>query len=228
MPPVTYSPADYITQAGVVLSRPPLLTAAQSPFEKAFFFYQKRLNERLAMPFTRYFYFKKDTPADTDYKIKARERNGTAARELGGYRAYGDEAWNDELLSSDALAGQQGVGKDLGKMGIAEPKWIVESLVRDAKIRAVEGKDGVAVEVKEGMEDAKDFQVEKPLSRFTDADRKNDFKRLDRALTRTLYLVVKNKHGRWSFPGAELVGSENLHQVRYFSLVPLLTAVSPA
>ena len=102
IPPVTASQTtEYITKAGILLTRPPLLTPSLTPFEKAYFFYQKRLNERLALPFTRYFYFKKDTPADTDWKIKARERNGAPARELGGYRAYGDEAWNDELLVAD-------------------------------------------------------------------------------------------------------------------------------
>jgi large subunit ribosomal protein L46 len=98
------------------------------------------------MPFTRYFYFKKDTPADTDWKIKARERNGVPARELGGYRAYGDESWNDELLVSELE--KEGGGKG---MGIAEPKYVAESLVKDARVRAVEGKDGAAVEV-EGEE----------------------------------------------------------------------------
>jgi large subunit ribosomal protein L46 len=90
--------SEYITKSGILLSRPPLLTKPPTAFEKSFFFYQKRLNERLVMPFSRYFYFKKDTPADTDWKIKARERGGASQRELGGYQAYGEEAWNDELL----------------------------------------------------------------------------------------------------------------------------------
>lgn len=210
-PPISSTPsAGYTTQAGILLSRAPLLTAPQSPFEKAFFFYQKRLNERLVMPFTRYFYFKKDTPADTDWKIKAKERNGVPARELGAYKAYGDESWNDELLSTDAEIGQE--GKDMGKLGLSEPKWMMESLVRDAKVRAVEGKDGLAVAVEEGMEDAKDLVVEKPLSRYSEADRMRNEKRLDRQMTRTLYLVVK-RGGHWMFPAGDLVGRENLHQV---------------
>jgi large subunit ribosomal protein L46 len=179
-----------------------------TPFEKAYFFYQKRLNERLALPFTRYFYFKKDTPADTDWKIKARERNGAPARELGGYRAYGDEAWNDELLVADLE--KEGGGKG---MGIAEPKYMMEALVRDARVRAVEGKDGTAMEVKEGEAVGADNEVERPLGRWTDADRKGDVRRLDRRLERTLYLVVKREEGGWGFPAGELVGRENLHQV---------------
>lgn len=163
------------------------------------------------MPFTRYFYFKKDTPADTDWKIKAKERNGVPARELGGYKAYGDESWNDELLSSDATLGKE-AGKQMGTMGLSEPKWMVESLVQDARVRAVEGKDGQAVAVEEGMEETKDLVVEKPLSRYGEADRTGDEKRLDRQMTRTLYLVVKRgKH--WMFPTGDMVGRENLHQV---------------
>jgi large subunit ribosomal protein L46 len=169
------------------------------------------------MPFTRYFYFKKDTPADTDWKIKARERNGVAARELGGYRAYGEEAWNDELLVADLeQEGKEGDGKarGVGRMGLAEPKHLVDSLVKEARVRAIEGKDGAAVEVQEGDVVHVDT-VDRPLKRWTDADRTGDMKRLDRQLARTLYLVVKREEGGWGFPAGELVGRENLHQVCY-------------
>jgi len=168
------------------------------------------------MPYARYFYFKKDTPADTDRKIKERERNWAAARELGGYRAFGKEAWNDELLSGETdAAGEE--ARTFGKMGIAEPKYIIESLVKDARVRAVEGKDGAAVEVKEGEGEvelgAGEGKVEKPLSRVTESDRKGDVRRLDRQLTRTLYLLVKPEKGSWRFPQGVLEGRENLHQV---------------
>lgn len=211
--PVTSTP-HYTTKAGILLSRPPLLTAPQSPFEKAFYFYQKRLNERLAMPFTRYFYFKKDTPADTDWKIKAKERNWAAARELGGYRAYGEMGWNDEMLEGEAASAAEGVlgeGKG-GKMGIAEPKFVIESLVKDSRVRAIEGKDGAAVEVKEGEGPAGE-EFERPLGRYTQSDKAGDVRRLDRKLERTLYLLVKGPEG-WRFPAGPLVGrKENLHEV---------------
>jgi large subunit ribosomal protein L46 len=167
------------------------------------------------MPFTRYFYFKKDTPADTDWKIKARERNGVPARELGRYRAYGDEGWNDELLVSELESEKEKGSKEMGKMGIAEPKYIADALMRDARVRAVEGKDGAAIEVREGEVVHGDKDVERPLGRWTDADRKGDVRRLDRQLARTLYLVVKREQGGWGFPAGELVGWENLHQVGY-------------
>lgn len=210
IPPVTASTPHYVNKAGILLTRPPLLTPHLSPFEKAFFFYQKRLNERLAMPFTRYFYFKKGTPADTDWKIKARERNGVAARELGGYRAYGNDSWNDELLVTDLEKG----GKGPGRMGLAEPKHLVDSILQDARVRAVEGKDGAAVEVQEG-DLVHGENADKPLARWTDADRKGDARRLNRQLARTLYLVVKREGGGWGFPAGELIGRENLHQVGY-------------
>ncbi|KAG4430899.1 hypothetical protein IFR05_013611 [Cadophora sp. M221] len=213
--PISSTTAEYIPKAGILLTRAPILTAPQSSFEKAFYFYQKRLNERLAMPYARYFYFKKDTPADTDRKIKERERNWAAARELGGYRAFGDEAWNDELLSEETSAAGE-AAKAFGKMGMAEPKYLIDTLVKDSRVRAVEGKDGAAVEVKEGEGEAEmgagDSKIEKPLSRFTESDKKNDVKRLDRQLTRTLYLLVKPAKGSWMFPQGNLEGKENLHQ----------------
>ncbi|KAI9731259.1 MAG: 54S ribosomal protein L17 mitochondrial [Claussenomyces sp. TS43310] len=197
MPPVTSSskgmmasaPAPYTTKSGILLSRAPLLTRALTPFEESFFFYQKRLNERLSMPFTRYFYFKKDTPADNDWKRKAKERNGAAAKELGGYQAYGKLGWNDEVLVGDK---------------ISETASMVRALVQDSVMSVTE--DGSVKET-----DA-DEVVEMPLARETEADAKQDVKRLDRKLDRTLYLCVKSDKGAWQFPSGVLAGRENLHQ----------------
>jgi large subunit ribosomal protein L46 len=189
-------------KAGVLLSRPPLLTRPLTSFEKAFFFYQKRLNERLALPFSRYFYFKKDTPADADWKLKAKDRDGAVARDLGGYNAYGEFGWNDELLVGDKLS---------------ETSTAMDLLVKDSYVRAVEGKDGTAVEVKPGEEHDQDDIVEKPLARKTESDAKKLFQRLDRKLERTLYLCVQRKNGGWGFPAGDLVGKENLHQVGSFT-----------
>lgn len=135
-----------------------------------------------------------------------------AARELGGYRAYGDDAWNDELLVTE-VEKERG-GKGPGRMGLAEPKHMVESILQDARVRAVEGKDGAAVEVQEG-DLVHGENADKPLARWTDADRRGDVRRLDRQLARTLYLVVKREGGGWGFPAGELIGRENLHQVCY-------------
>lgn len=150
------------------------------------------------MPFSRYFYFKKDTPADHDWKLKAKERNGQPAKELGGYNPYGELGWNDELLVGDEKS---------------ESSYLVESLVKDAQVRAVEGKDGKVAEAKAGDGDGEGGKVERPLETWTEADKARDVRRLDRKLARTLYLVVKRKNGGWGFPAGELVGRENLHQV---------------
>lgn len=151
------------------------------------------------MPFSRYFYFKKDTPADADWKLKAKERGGAPARELGGYDAYGDEGWNDELLVGDRSA---------------ETNVMVEKLVKDSEVRAVEGRDGKAIQVEEGQEGVHEgAKVERPMGRWTKADEAGDMKRLDRRLGETLYLVVKRAGGGWGFPAGMLEGKENLHQV---------------
>jgi large subunit ribosomal protein L46 len=191
IPPVAQaSPsASYAVNAGVVLSRPPQITRDLHPFEAAFFLYQRRLNERLALPFTRYFYVKKRTPADLEWKRKMKQRL-TPARDIGRYQGYGEEAWNDEVLVG---AQESDFEHQVGK------------LIEDAE--------------QSGLEDAPDTTgakkmerepVEKPMPRITEADQKNDTKSLNRALQRTLYLLVKNKEGQWQFPQDRL-NEENLH-----------------
>lgn len=213
VPPVTQTRPQkaYRLLASPVLSRPPLLTRELTSFEKAFYLYQKRLNERLALPFMRYFYYKKDTPADIERKRKEKARR-TAAKDIGIYSGYGPEAWNDEVLVGD---------------GTAEPTNQVEALIRDAEGKTVvDGKpvgaseaggqeisgserEGEGVRKKVGQEVA----VERPMPRITDADRVNDFKSLSRKLDRCLYLLVKNKDGKWRFPEDRVYGRENLQQV---------------
>lgn len=151
------------------------------------------------MPFTRYFYHKKDTPADIDWKRKASQRGGVAARELGGYQAYGSMGWNDEVLQGDKLG---------------ELSSIVEKLRDDAKV--MDEETGLMVEGVEELE-----------KRHTASDKSGDVRQLDRKLARTLYLCVE-KSGNWVFPAGELVGRENLHQVRTVShcSVPYFMSIS--
>ncbi|KAL8974059.1 MAG: hypothetical protein Q9197_001698 [Variospora fuerteventurae] len=182
----------YRVQASVLLSRPPLLTRDLTPFEKAYFLYQRRLNERLALPFSRYFYYQKGTPGDVDWKRKMKERQ-TPARDIGRYNAYSREAgWNDELLVGARES---------------EPEEQVEALLKDAEVEVQkeEGEDG-----EEGSQVVKEA-VAKPLPRVTEADRAGDRRSLDRLLQRTLYLVVRRRDGRWWFPSDGLVGKESLH-----------------
>ncbi|KAI2789479.1 hypothetical protein POX_d04970 [Penicillium oxalicum] len=176
----------YTINAGVVLSRPPQITRDLEPFEKAFFFYQKRLNERLALPFTKYFYFKRGTPADVDWKNKIKERR-TPARDVGNYNAYDSDAWNDELL----LGAKE-----------SEPDHMVEALVHDAETTANAT----------SQDTSKKEEIPRPFSRVTEADKKGDQRSLNRLLSRTLYLLVQSKEGYWKFPSMPIQKDETLRE----------------
>jgi hypothetical protein len=167
------------------------------------------------MPFTRYFYFKKDTPALADWKAKASERDWQPARELGGYNPYREDAWNDELLVGDKLS---------------ETTSMVDALVKESIPRVVDEKE--KEEESEGKgegekvgEKKEEVVVVKPLPRITEADRTNDQTRLDRKLNRTLYLCVKRANGGWGLPAGAIEGRENLRDVRD---LPFLTTFSPS
>ncbi|EXJ92934.1 hypothetical protein A1O3_01490 [Capronia epimyces CBS 606.96] len=184
--------SSFTIKAGVVLSRPPLITPDPHPFETAYYLYQRRLNERLALPFTQYFYYKRGTPAFEQWRKNRQERGGAAARDIGKYNAYTPDAWNDEVL----------VGDETGS-----PAKLVEKLVAEEN-RADEFT---------GNGDPK-FAG---LKRRTDADEQNDQRSLERSLSRTLYLLVKHKKvpGQsqeeselWKFPSGTLLGHEGLKQ----------------
>ena len=135
-------------------------------------------------------FFKKDTAADLDWRIKFAERGGLVAKELGRYYAKGRNAWNDELLVGSTLS---------------DTNRIRETLLKDAESRVTE--DG---------EKAKPDEIvpaEKPQPRITESDQKNDVRKLDRKLDQTLYLAVKKASGEWQFPTDDMSTEENLHQV---------------
>ena len=190
-PPITSSQKEeYRIKAGLILTRAPLITRALTPFENAFFFYQKRLNERLALDFRHTLFFKKDTASDLDWRIKFEERGRIAAKELGRYYAQGRNAWNDELLVGSTLSNEERI-RDI--------------LLKDAEIRVTE--DGEEAKPDEVV------PVERPMPRITEADKTNDIRRLDRKLDRTLYLVFKDRQGKWQFPSQDLPTDEYLHEV---------------
>ena len=175
----------------MLLSRPPLLTRDLTPFEKSYYLYQRRLNERLALPFTRYFYYQKGTPGDVEWKRKVKERK-TAARDIGIYSAYGEEGWNDELLVGDI---------------VSETQEQIERLVKDAEVEVKEKS------VQGGAEMVKKEDLERPLPRLTAADQNNDVTSLGRRLQDTLYLVVSHGKDKWSLPTSILEKKESLHTV---------------
>ena len=190
--PVTTSRrAAYRIKSGIILTRPPLLTRPLTPFESAFFFYQKRLNERLTTEFKDTMWFKKDTAADLDWRIKLAERGGLIPKELGRYHAKGRNAWNDELLVGSTLSDEERVR---------------QILLKDAESRVTE--DGEPAKPDEII------PVEQPQPRITEADRTNNVRRLDRKLDSTLYLVLRKSSGEWQFPSDDLSTEQNLHEVR--------------
>ncbi|KAL9614607.1 MAG: hypothetical protein Q9167_000895 [Letrouitia subvulpina] len=178
----------YQVKASVLLSRPPILTRDLTAFEKSYFLYQRRLNERFALPFTRYFYYQRGTPGDVEWKRKMRERQ-TPARDIGVYNAYSEEGWNDELL----LGARE-----------SEPDEQMDAIFRDAEAEMPKGE--------EGPDTKRQKVLQKPLPRVTEADKTADMKRLDRAMQRSLYLVVRRKgEPRWWFPESLMENRESLH-----------------
>ena len=172
----------------MILTRPPLMTRKLHPFENSFYFYQKRLEERLNTPFITGIYFKPDTARRLDWSIKVDERKGTVAKELGVYSGKSSKAWDDELRVGDELSNQETIAK---------------ALLKDAESRVSDDAEVIAPQ---------DVVPLDPLPpRVTEADEKNDVRRLDRQLDRTLYLVVKGKDG-WGFP-SDIIQDENLHEV---------------
>lgn len=189
-PPTGRSPraSEYDIRSGLILTRAPLLTRRLHPFEEAFFFYQKRLEERLNTPFITDIYFKPDTARRLDWNLKVRERQGAVAKELGPYHGKGPRAWDDELRVGDSLSRQDS---------------LMDSLLKDAAARVSDDAEVLA------PEDV--VPVERPRERLTDADHRNDVQSLERKLDRTLYLVVKGDEG-WGFPADSIPEGENLHQ----------------
>lgn len=104
------------------------------------------------------------------------------------YKGKGSMAWDDELKVGDSLSSQD---------------HIVKSLLKDAESRVSDDAEVIP------SEDV--VAIEPPPPRETEADRTRDVRRLDRAMDRTLYLVVKGPDG-WAFP-ADVLQDENLHQV---------------
>ena len=152
------------------------------------------------LPFGQYFYYKRDTPAFERWRAGRRARNNVAARDTGGYNAYDANAWNDEVLVGDTTA---------------DSKNIVRGLIKEEG-RGAEFADVTMREGEGGVDMA-------GLRRTTEADEEANTKSLERALSRTLYLLVKRKasfgkvDGYWAFPSGVLEGKEGLREVSFFA-----------
>lgn len=90
----------------------------------------------------------------------------------------------------------------------SEPAEQIEAIFQDA---IVAKKEGVETEGRKKKEE----KIERPMPRATEADKTGDLRSLNRALTRTLYLIVKGSDERapWEFPTSPLLGNESLHTV---------------
>ena len=88
----------------------------------------------------------------------------------------------------------------------AEPRW---RAAQEAARKEAEETGAPYLPKQPREEELKDVKL---AERETEADRTNDVKSLNRALQRTLYLVVKGKSG-WEFPASPLAGEELLHEV---------------
>lgn len=119
------------------------------------------------------------------------------AREIGRLTRTGRDAWDDEALMDQ--------GEEL-----ASPDYIRERLYTEAESRVSE--DGEALTFEDRL------KIERPLPRETEADRTGDVRRLDRALDRTLYLVVRDSTSRWGFPTDDVRPDEGLHEVSFYCL----------
>jgi large subunit ribosomal protein L46 len=184
------SQPSYTVKAGVLLTRAPLITSDLHPFERAYHFYQRRLNERLVLPFTQYFYYKRGTPSFEHWRKSKAARGGVPARDVGKYNAYGPDNWHDEVLVGDSSG---------------ERDTVLTSLV------AEEGRGAEFAGESGSTETA-------GLRRETDADRNNDQQSLERQLQRTLYLLVKEKgrdgkRGNWILPSGVVASKEGIAEV---------------
>lgn len=148
------------------------------------------------MPAMQYFYFRPNSPAMLEFKRKRKMRKGVAARDIGPYNPYDKEGgWNDELLMGDQTS---------------EPEHQANELIRDSIPLPKDSEGGEVEDVPQSSQEP----VHSLMPRVTEADKKNDHRSLDRMLQRTLYLLVQNNKGKWTFPEDVIVGRESLALVR--------------
>lgn len=115
-----------------------------------------------------------------------------AARDIGAYNPYDKEAgWNDELLLGDQ---------------ISEPEHQANELIKDSIPLPKDSEGGEAEEIPQNLQG----QTQTLMPRETEADKSNDQRSLNRLLQRTLYLLVQNEKGRWTFPEDLITGRESL------------------
>ncbi|KAI8098550.1 39S mitochondrial ribosomal protein L46-domain-containing protein [Halteromyces radiatus] len=96
------------------------------------------------------------------------------------------------------------------KGSVAERRWKEDVQARDAamKDQALSLTEAIQQQHIDQSSSTPPIQIN---DRITQADKTNDIKKLDRALTRNLYLIVKQQN-QWQFPQTDLQANEYLHE----------------
>ncbi|KAI8818519.1 uncharacterized protein EV422DRAFT_551194 [Fimicolochytrium jonesii] len=92
------------------------------------------------------------------------------------------------------------------KGSTAEKRWVDAQEQQAETVTVEEGEKIPLVQPRD------ELSTDEIAPRRTKADEVRDMKSLDRALERTLYLVVKRKDGGWRFPAGKLEGQEVLSE----------------
>ncbi|KAF9937346.1 54S ribosomal protein L17 mitochondrial [Modicella reniformis] len=178
--------------AGAVVSRQPLILRDLTSFENEYFLYQKNLERGTAAPFAAEFYFKKGSVAERRWKQQEAQR---AANSLSSSRTTTTTTSSSSSPSSSSSSASSGTSNSsagtLKGVDTADNEFTEEE------------NHAAALEAKIDFND-----------RITDADRKNDVSSLERALQRTLYLIVKKSRDQhaWQFPQGGVRVCENLQE----------------
>lgn len=168
----------------LILSRPPIITQDLTPFESQFYKYQSELWRRLMWTFPKWFYFKQGTMAELRY----RQINKNPV------------SYNPKMSYPKGKPDLKHLRDRRFRQYIRAPKTYRE------EDEIVEGQD--QSEFKENEISRKII----PASRITEADKRNDVTSLERKLSRTLYLIIKdskNENGDWKLPNFKEL-NENL------------------
>ncbi|RLV95170.1 54S ribosomal protein L17 mitochondrial [Spathaspora sp. JA1] len=162
-----------VISSTLLLSRNPIITQEPSAFEKQFHKYQNELWRRLMWTFPRWFFFKTGTVAEQKFR-KLNKPPIPDNPNVEFPRGRPQLRHNRDLRF---------------KQEVFAPKSYDETKAGDSSVATSGG-------------DAQDLGRKiVPNSRITQADLQKDLSSLERNLSRTLYLVVKEKGSEtWKFP----------------------------
>lgn len=194
------TPASVI-RASLILSRAPIVTKDIPVFEKTFYNYNKELEQRLMWTFPKWYYFKKGTVAEREFR-EAQNYPVPASKGVWFPNGIPDikHGRDRRFKQSVILPTKKQIGSQVKKTNQDGETEIVEEEIEAEE----EDPDDVSRSVKLN-------------SRITKADESNDMKSLERKLPRTLYLIINNsKSSKWELPTFDVVNNGNakgLHEI---------------